>query len=359
MKAIALGELADCAGARLRGDAKCMISGLASIEKAKSSELSFLTNKLYRKYLDNTAAGAVLLGKEDENESYSGNVLISDNPKLALAKIARLFEKQRSGKAAPGIHPTAIVGEGCRIAPTASIGPYVVIGNQVQIDEGAMIGSGCSIGDFSMIGAHTCLKPRVTIYDRVQMGKNCLIHSGVVIGADGFGYANEKDGSWVKMPDLGGVKLGNSVEIGANTTVDRGFLEDTHIGNGVIIDNLVQVGHNVSIGDYTAIAACVAIAGSTTIGKYCLIGGAVCIAGHLELGDKVYLTAMSGVNHSINVSGVYSSGLPAKPNHVWRKNAARFQYLDEMAKRLRAVEKLVGENLGDTKQCLKSESEVG
>ncbi len=352
-----LQELAESIGARLKGDPNCMISGLAALDAAGPNDLAFLTNTRYRKYLGETRAAAVLLAPEDEalcarddssdssNDSKNQsskvaikaiNLLIAENPRLALAKVAALFEKH--SVIPPGIHPTAVIGSGCNIHSTAAIGPLVVIGSGVSIAAGVVIGAGSCVGDNSVIGTKTILKPKVTLYERVRLGESCLIHSGAVIGSDGFGFAHDGK-AWVKMPHLGGVVIGNNVEIGANTTVDRGFLEDTCLGNGVIIDNLVQVGHNVSIGDFTAIAACVAIAGSTNIGKYCLIGGAACIAGHLDITDRVSITATTGVNSSINESGVYSAGLPAKPNHVWRKNAARFQYLDEMAKRIRALEK--------------------
>lgn len=347
-----LQELADSIGARLKGDPNCMITGLAALDAAGPTDLAFLTNTRYRKFLGQTRAAAVLLAPEDEAHCFeedqknqnskiaikAPNLLVAENPRLALAKVAAFFEKQSI--VPPGIHPTAVVGSDCNIHSTAAIGPLVIIGSGVSIAADVVIGAGCSIGDNAVISPKTVLKSKVTLYDRVRLGESCLIHSGAVIGSDGFGFAHDGKG-WVKMPHLGAVVLGNNVEIGANTTIDRGFLEDTCIGNGVIIDNLVQVGHNVSIGDYTAIAACVAIAGSTNIGKYCLIGGAACIAGHLDITDRVSITATTGVNSSINESGVYSAGLPAKPNHVWRKNAARFQYLDEMAKRIRALEKQV------------------
>lgn len=337
MTAIRLQEIADCVGAKLQGDPECLILGLATLENAKPSQLSFLISRQYRKYLEKTAASAVLLTSSDA-DLCPVNALIADNPRLCLAKIARLFEK--SNPNLPGIHPTAVIGPGCQIPSSVSIGAYSVIGSAVQLGEEVVVGAGTIIGNDCVVGAKTILRPKVTLYDNVRMGENCLIHSGAVLGGAGFGYAHD-EGVWIKMPDLGGVEIGNAVEIGANTTVDRGFLEDTKIGHGVIIDNLVQVGHNVTIGDRTAIAACVAIAGSTSIGAYCLIGGAACISGHLEIGDKVSITATSGVNHSINSPGIYSSGLPAKPNHIWRKNAARFQYLDEMAKRIRSLEQVL------------------
>lgn len=331
-----LGDIANQIGARLKGDPDCQITGLATLEKAGKSDLSFLANRRYRKFLSQTKAAAVLLSEEDA-EFCTVNSVISQNPRLALAKVSAVFEQKSPLK--PGIHPTAIIGEHCQIPKTVHIGPYVVLGNHVTLGEQVVLGPSCTIGDHCVLGNKTELKARVTLYDNVHLGQDCLIHSGAVLGSDGFGFA-EDNGNWVKISHLSGVRLGNSVEIGANTTIDRGFLEHTKIGNGSIIDNLVQVGHNVSIGDRTAIAGCVAIAGSTKIGNGCLIGGGACIAGHLELGDGVCITATAGVNSSITTPGIYSAGLPAKPNHIWRKNAARFQYLDDMAKRLKVLENM-------------------
>lgn len=337
--AIRLQELVDSIGATLQGDPECVITGLASLEEAGPGHLSFLTSRQYRKFLKLTSASAVILRPEDAQEC-PVSAVISDNPRLTLAKVARLFEKKEN--LSPGVHPTTLLGEDTVVAPTASVSAYCVIGKGVTIGAGAVIHPGCILGDGVRIGANSVLKPRVVIYENARIGESCLIHSGVVIGADGFGFANDEDGTWVKMPHLGSVIIGNKVEIGANTTIDRGFLKDTQIGDGVIIDNLVQIGHNVSIGAHTAIAGCVAIAGSTTIGQYCLIGGCATIGGHIEIADRISITATSGVNHSIMTPGVYSSGMPAKPNHIWRKNIARFQTLDEMAKRMRVLENALG-----------------
>lgn len=329
--------LADLIGARLEGDPDCLIYGIASLENAKKGQLSFLSNQQYKKYLASTRASAVILSPQDA-ALCPVHSLISDNPRLTLVKVVQLFAK--SEKPPKRIHPTAIIGEQCVIPTSVAIGPYVVIGDNVVMGENAVIEAGCVIGNDCRIGKDTTLKSRVTLYNKVQIGERTLIHSGTVVGSDGFGFANQA-GSWIKMPHVGGVWIGDDVEIGANTTIDRGFLEDTTIGHGVIIDNLVQIGHNVSIGDRTAIAGCVGIAGSTTVGKGCLIGGASCIGGHLQIADEVHITATSAVNHSIQEKGVYASGLPAKPVQVWRKNVARFNFLDNMAKRLRALEKAV------------------
>jgi UDP-3-O-[3-hydroxymyristoyl] glucosamine N-acyltransferase len=330
-----LGALADLIGARLQGDPDCVVYGIASLKNAKPGEISFLSNPQYRKELPLTAASAVIVSP-DELAHCSVYALISDNPRLSLAKAAAVFEKKQP--IIPGIDQTAIIGQACKIPASVFIGPHVVLGDRVILGEGVVIGAGAIIGEDCALGDNTTLKARVTLYDNVRLGKRTLIHSGAVIGSDGFGFANEA-GQWVKMPHLGGVVIGDQVEIGANTTIDRGFLEDTTLADGVIIDNLVQIGHNVCIGAHTAIAGCVAIAGSARIGAYCLIGGGSSIAGHIEIADHVHITATSGVNHSLHERGVYSSGFPAKPAALWRKNAARFQYLDEMARRLRVLER--------------------
>jgi UDP-3-O-[3-hydroxymyristoyl] glucosamine N-acyltransferase len=343
---LSLQELADYLGAKLEGDPKSTVFGLASLDCAKPGQLSFLTNRSYKRFLSTTQASAVLLGKEDAEQS-PVPVLISENPRLSLAKVASLFEQAMKPKKAIGIHPTAIIGRDCRIPTTVSIGPHCVLGDQVELSDHVEIGSGSVIGNACKLGENTVLRPNVTLYDKVTIGKNCQIHSGTVIGSDGFGYAYQ-DGRWVRMPHLAGVTIGDSVEIGANTAIDRGFLEDTTIGNHVIIDNLVDIAHNVIVGDRTAITGCSAVAGSAVIGEDCLLGGGVSIGGHLKITNNVHITATTAINHSINTPGVYSSGIPPKPNHLWRRNAARFQYLDEMAKRLRLLENKVRSMEGST-----------
>lgn len=335
-----LQELSELLEVRLQGDPTCLISGIASLEAAKEGDLAFLSNRQYKRFLATTRASAAIISPEDADDC-PVHALISPNPRLTLAKVANLFLE--AAKPLPGIHPTAVIGQGCSIAPSASIGPLSVLGDNVCVEENVVIGAGCVIGNEVRIAHHTVLHARVTLYDRVRVGHSTVIHSGVVIGSDGFGFANDK-GTWVKMPHLGSVEIGNQVDIGANTTIDRGFLENTIIGNGVIIDNLVQIAHNVSIGDGTAIAGCVGIAGSAKIGKMCLIGGGSSIAGHLEIQDHVHITATSAVARSILKPGVYSSGFPAKPNETWRKNVARFQFLDDMAKRLRTLENRLEES---------------
>ncbi|MDB6096829.1 MAG: UDP-3-O-(3-hydroxymyristoyl)glucosamine N-acyltransferase [Francisellaceae bacterium] len=328
-----LQEITDYLGGRLVGDPQEVINGIASLAKAKKGQLSFLTNPQYKSDLNKTQASVVLIQESDLNDC-PVNAIITDNPYMSLAKVACLFQATKPN--AYIIHPTVIMGLDCVVSEKVSIGAHCVIGNNVKIGENVVIGAGCIIGDDVSIANNTTLKPNVTFYSNVQCGEACLIHSGAVIGSDGFGFANHQ-GEWIKIPQLGGVIIQDKVEIGSNTTIDRGAFENTIISKNVIIDNLVQIGHNVIIGDYTAIAGCVAIAGSTKIGKYCLIGGGASIAGHLEIADKVIITGMSGVNHSLKKTGSYSSGMPAKPSQIWRKNVARFHRLDEMFKTLRLL----------------------
>ncbi len=329
--------IADLVGARLQGDPGCLISGIATLENAEPGDISFLSNQQYRKYLISTKASAVILSPADAKDCPI-DALVSDNPRLSLARVASIFEEVE--EPSHTVHTTVIIGKNCKIHPSVTIGPYCVIGDEVTLGENVIIGSNCVIGNTCSLDANTVLKSRVTLYGNVRIGKRCLIHSGTVIGSDGFGFANQ-GGVWIKVPHLGGVVIGDQVEVGANTTIDRGFLEDTTLGDNVIIDNLVQIGHNVTIGAGTAIAGCVGIAGSTKIGAACLIGGGACIGGHIQITDHVHITATSAVNHSLNERGVYSSGFPAKPSHVWRKNVARFQFLNNMAKRLRSLEQAV------------------
>ncbi len=328
-----LSEIAKAAGAELQGDPAAVISGISALNQAKSGHLTFLDNPRYRKYLTNTQATAVILTKNDLADCAT-NALITNNPYAAYAKIARLFESAPNSVA--GVHPTALIGEDCQIDPTASIGAYSVIGTGVTIGANAIIGVHCTLANHSALGAETRLWNNVTLYHNVVIGKRVIIHSGAVIGSDGFGNANEQ-GKWLKVPQLGSVRIGDDVEIGANTTIDRGAIGDTIIEEGAKLDNQIQIAHNVQIGAHTAIAACTGIAGSTKIGKYCLIGGGVGMAGHLEITDKVMITGMSSVTHSIKQPGVYSSTMSVMPQQEWWKALAYFRKIAELAKKWRKL----------------------
>lgn len=333
-----LAELAQLLGAELRGDAEQEISALATLQSAGSADLSFIANPAYKKYLSSTQAGAVLINTDLADE-FAGNKLVVKNPYVAYARLSAIFEFLRAPYS--GIHPTAVVGVDCILGEKISIGANAVIGDGVTLADGVMVGSGCYVGNDSVVGANTRLAANVSIYHGVSIGADCMLHSGCVIGADGFGFAPDPSG-WIKIHQLGGVRIGNKVEIGACTCIDRGALDDTFIDDGAIIDNQVQIGHNVHIGKNTAIAAHTAIAGSTTIGSSCTIAGAVAIAGHLTLADKVHITGKSMVSASISESGSYSSGTPLAPTKDWRKNAARFRQLDALATRLIKLERTHG-----------------
>ncbi len=330
-----LQQLADYIGAELEGDADLIINGLATLQMADEQELAFYTNSRYKNYLSTTAAAGVLLNKSDRDK-YQGNKLIIDDPYLAYAQLTELFIPKciNSGS----IHKTAVIDNTALLGEGVTVGPYVVIESGCNIGKGSCIHSGCYIGANTHIGSNTTVYPKVTIYHNVIMGDNCIIHSSSVIGSDGFGFAPSKEG-WQKIHQLGGVRIGNHVEIGASTTIDRGALEDTIIGDGVKIDNQVQIAHNVQIGEHTAIAASVAIAGSTAIGKRCTIAGAVGIVGHLSIVDDVHITAMTMITKSITAAGSYSSGVPMNTTREWRKNAVRFNQLDTIARQLKSIKK--------------------
>jgi len=325
-----LAELAQRIGAELVGNPQHKISALATLQAAKSSDLSFIANPAYKKHLAGTQAGAVICAP-DLADAITGNKLVVANPYLSYAQLTGLFDSSLT--AGKGVDPSAVVGKNCVLGNNVWIQANAVVGDDVTLGDHVIVGAGAVIGNNTVIGERTRLYANVTIYHDISIGADCIFHSGCVIGADGFGFAPSATG-WVKIHQLGSVVIGNNVEIGANTTIDRGALDNTFIDDGVIIDNLVQIGHNVQLGKNTAIAAHTAIAGSTVIGDNCTIAGAVAIAGHITLADKVHITGMSMVSSSITEAGSYSSGVPLSPTKEWRKNAARFRQLDSLANRI-------------------------
>ncbi len=334
-----LAELADLLVVDCVGDSKRVISGLATLSSATTGQMSFLANSKYQKDLESTKASAVILVKEMAKVC-PANCLISDNPYLTYARASQLFAPK--GRGERGIHPSAVIDSSAVIHPSASVAANAVIESGVKIGANTIIGAGSVIGFNSSIGDGCQLYANVSVYHDVTIQDRVTLHSGVVIGSDGFGFAPSSDkagGGWVKIAQLGGVRIGSDVEIGASTTVDRGALDDTVIADRVIIDNQVQIAHNVMLGENTAIAACTAIAGSTRIGKNCTIAGCVGIVGHLNITDDVHITAMSMVTHSIEKPGSYSSGTVVQDTRQWRKNAVRFGQLDTIAKRLQQIEK--------------------
>ncbi len=333
--AFTVAALAERFGLALRGDAGQLVAGVATLAGAGPSQLAFLANPRYRSQLGESAAGVVVLREEDVAD-WTGTALIASDPYVAFARIAALFEPK--SPLDPGIHPSAVVDPAALVDPGAQVGALCCIGAGSRIGAGARIGPGCVIGDDCEVGEDSELVARVTLVTRVRLGKRVLVHPGAVLGADGFGIAMDH-GRWIKVPQLGGVVVGDDCEIGANTCIDRGALGDTVLEEDVRLDNQIQVGHNVRIGAHTAMAGCSAVAGSAVIGRHCLIGGGAGVLGHLEVCDRVVITAMSLVTHSIREPGEYSSGTPLMDNRSWRKSAARFKHLDEIARHGKAGDK--------------------
>jgi UDP-3-O-[3-hydroxymyristoyl] glucosamine N-acyltransferase len=334
MSTYTLEDIAKQIQAELKGDPHCEIERAEPLASATMGAITFLANPQYQDFLTQTQASAVILRSKDRDQCPT-NALIVSNPELAFTQVLNLLYPPPAIK--PGIHSTVVIGENCQIDPLATIGAYCVIADGVKIGARTVVEAGTIIGAEVTIGADCHLYSRVTLYHRVVLGNRVILHSGAVIGADGFGLAHDGQ-RWVKTPQVGCVVIGDDVEIGANTTVDRGALQNTIIGKGVKIDNLVQVAHNVKIGDHTAIAGCVAIAGSVEIGRHCMVGGSAAINGHITITDGVILTGTAAVGQSISEPGVYSSGVGVQKNSIWRRNMVRFHQLDEMAKRLRRLE---------------------
>lgn len=336
---LSLGEIAGLIGAECHGDESITVNSVADIQIAKPGQLSFITNPNYAKYLTSTQASAIITSPricKGISEDCSTNVLLMDNPYLGYARAAQLFDTTPEQEA--GIHPTAVVAEDAQVAATASIGALAVIGAGCIIGENVTIGPGCHIGNGCQLGDDSRLWSGVTLYHDVKIGKRALLHSGCIIGSDGFGFANDS-GEWVKIPQLGGVVIGDDFEAGANCTIDRGALNPTLIGNGVKLDNLVHIAHNVEIGDASAMAATTGIAGGTKIGKGCTLAGRVSVIGHLEICDNVHLTVSTLLTKSITEPGVYSSGDIAQTNKEWKRKTARIRQIDDIFLRVKQLEK--------------------
>lgn len=333
--AFTLAQLAQHLGAEIHGDGTLEIRKVATLEKAGEGDIAFLSNKKYRPYLEQSKATAVLITEADLPFCGTSALVLKD-PYVGFARVAQLLDT--TPQPATDIHPSAVIAADVQLGERVAIGANAVIESGVVLGDDVRIGPGCFVGKDTRLGARSRLWANVTLYHNVTMGSDCLVQAGTVIGADGFGYANER-GEWIKIPQIGGVSIGNRVEIGACTTIDRGALEDTRIADNVIIDNHCQIAHNVEIGYGTAIAGATTMAGSLKVGKYCIIGGAAVFNGHMEICDQVTVTGMSMVMRSITEPGVYSSGIPLQPNKEWRKTAARVMRIDEMHKRLSKLEK--------------------
>jgi len=332
-----LTEIVAQLGGQLLGDADASISQVATLEAAQAHHISFLANSKYRTQLSGTRAGAVILGQADADATRIPRI-VSSNPYAYFAKVSALLNPMP--KIEPGVHPDAVVSRSAQVDVTASIAATAVIADGAKIGAFSIIGEGCSIGANVLIGSHARLYPRVVIYQGCVLGDNFIAHSGVVIGADGFGMAMD-EGCWIKVPQIGRVLIGNDVEIGANTTIDRGTLDDTVIEDGVKLDNQIQIAHNVRIGAYSAIAGCVGIAGSTEIGKYCRLGGGSAILGHLKLADHVDIGAYTLISKSILEAGSYTGIFPFDKTEAWRKNAVHVRHLDKLVERIRILEQQV------------------
>ena len=331
---ISLAELARRCQAELRGDPGRIIERVATLERAGPADIAFVVDARHRAQLSDTSAGAVILHARDAG-LFTGNMLLSQNPRLCYARVAAILHPET--KPAAGIHATAVIDPGAVVDGSATIGACVVIEAGARIGTNVVIGAGSYIGSEAVLGAGTRLHPHVYVGSRCRLGMSCIVHAGAVIGSDGFGFAQEAE-RWEKIPQLGRVVIGDDVEIGANTAIDRGAIGDTLIGRGVKLDNLIHIAHNVEIGEDTAIAACVGIAGSTRIGRRCTIAGQAGIVGHIEITDDVHITGATVVSHTIREPGTYSSGAPLETYQSWLKNAVRMRQLDGMARRLKKLE---------------------
>jgi UDP-3-O-[3-hydroxymyristoyl] glucosamine N-acyltransferase len=332
--ALTLREIVARLGGEALGEVAAPLTGVATLDSAGPGEIAFLANPKYRSKLASTRAGAVILSPGDRDAATIPRI-VSDNPYAYYARTVALFHPPP--QASPGIHPFAQVDGSANVDAYAEIGAFVVIGAGCTIAKGASIGAHCVLGAGVAIGEGTRLNPRVTIYDGCSVGARCVLHSGAVIGADGFGMARDA-GRWVKIPQIGAVRIGDDVEIGANTTIDRGALDDTVIEEGVKLDNQIQIAHNCVIGAHTVIAGCTGISGSVIVGKHCMIGGGVGLVGHITICDHVTISGFSLITKSITEPGTYTSGLPFMPHAEWLRNAVHLRRLGEMARALRKAQ---------------------
>jgi len=332
--AVKLGELAVRFGLELNGDPDTVVDRVGSLAAAGPGCLSFLANPRYRRQLEGTTASAVVLDAGSAADCRVAS-LVSRNPYADYARIAALLHPVPT--AAPGAHASAVVDPGARVAASASIAAAAVVADGAVIGERAFVGPGCIVGSGAVVGDDSRLVARVTVYPQVRIGRRCVVHAGAVLGADGFGFAPDR-GEWVRVPQVGSVVIGDDVDIGANTTIDRGAIDDTVIEDGVRIDNLVMIAHNVRIGAHTVIAALSGVSGSTRIGRNCMIAGNVGFAGHIEVGDGIVITGQTSVTRSLQGPGMYSATMPAMDASRWRRLVARLRHLDELFDRVGRLE---------------------
>ena len=336
-----LGDIAHVVDGVLIGDADAVVERIAPLDVAGADAISFLSNPRYRAQLASSDAGCVIVDASSRDVAAArarGAAIVCADPYLAFARLTQWWAARTRTPPAPGVHPSAVVDAGAHIDARASVGPFVHVGRGARIDAHAVIGAHGVVGADAAVGEHTRLAPRASLGDGCRIGRRGIVHGGVVIGADGFGFAPHA-GGWAKIEQLGAVVIGDDVEIGANSCIDRGALADTVVGDGVKLDNLVQIGHNVRIGAHCAFAGCVGVAGSATIGRRCTAGGGAIILGHLELCDDVHVTAATVISRSITRPGRYSGMFPFDDNASWEKNAATLRQLHQLRERLRALEK--------------------
>ncbi|MET3106673.1 UDP-3-O-[3-hydroxymyristoyl] glucosamine N-acyltransferase [Oxalobacteraceae bacterium GrIS 2.11] len=344
MNGTRLSDLVERLGGQLIGNADLEVTGIAPLEHANANSITFLSNPKLRKKACETQAAAIIIKNSDvefiKQSSFQGTLIVVDNPYAFFAKSAQWFAEQNRKRPSAGVHLSAVVDPSAQIAASAVIGPFVCIEADVVVEENVQIDAGSFIGYASKIGADSHIHANVTVHHDCRIGKRAIFYSGAVIGSDGFGFANES-GRWIKIPQTGGVLIGDDVEVGANTCIDRGALTDTIIEEGVKLDNQIQIGHNCHIGAHTAMAGCVGVAGSAVIGRYCTFGGAAMILGHLTIADNVHVSSGSLVSRSIAEPGQYTGFYPLAKNADWEKSAAIVRNLDGMRDKLRALEKTV------------------
>jgi UDP-3-O-[3-hydroxymyristoyl] glucosamine N-acyltransferase len=334
-----LAEIVERLGGELVGNPQVLIRQVATLESAGPGDIAFLALGRYRPQLGATRAAAVILSHAHRDATAAPRI-VCDDPYLYFARVCALLNP--SQEVEPGVHPSAVIEPGAHIAASARIGPGCHIGRRAQVGEGACIDAGCAIGDDACIGERSRLYPSVVVYARCIIGRRAVVHSGAVIGADGFGMVPDA-GQWLKIPQIGRVIVGDDVEIGANTTIDRGALDDTLIGDGVKLDNQIQIGHNVRVGAHTAMAGCVGVAGSARIGRHCTLGGGAIVLGHLELADDVHISAGTLVTKSISRPGTYTGVYPLQENRDWSRTAVLLRNIDRLEERIRVLERVVAD----------------
>jgi len=342
-----LGSMVRALGGELVGAPELSIARLAPLATAQAGELAFVVQARYANQIASTRASALIVSPVLRDAARTrGACIVTPDPYLYFARLSQWWRAQHATVAPPRVDPLASIHPDAQVDPLADIGPFVVIGAGARVANGARIGAHGVIGNGASVGKDSVLHPRVTVGEACHVGARCILHSGVVIGADGFGFAPH-EGRWVKIEQFGAVRIGNDVEIGANTCIDRGALDDTVIEDGVKLDNLIQIGHNVSIGAHTAMAGCVGVAGSANIGAHCTVGGGAVVLGHLSLADGVHISAASVVTRSIRVPGHYTGMFPIDDNARWEKNAASLKQLHRLRERLRSLEQVLAQTNKD------------